>query len=122
MIKDFKLGEYVTRISYELAFDDGRNNGFGFPCDENGNVKITNEGAAVNYAYCMAHPEKFKRWNKVVKHEYSYRENNSGTCECGERIELYNQYMGACQCPNCGQWYNLHGQYLKDPSEWEDLY
>jgi hypothetical protein len=28
--------------------------------------------------------------------------------------------MGACQCENCGQWYNIFGQELIDPEYWED--
>ena len=35
-----------------------------------------------------------------------------------EKIEMYNAYMGACECPCCGQWYNLFGQSLIDPKYW----
>jgi hypothetical protein len=35
---------------------------------------------------------------------------------------LEDQYYAACQCPKCGQWYNIYGQHLRPPEEWiEDL-
>ena len=121
MIKNFKNGEEITEICYEVVFDDGKYNGFGFPCDENGNVKkMANEIAQENYEYCLKHPEKFARYNKVIKEKHVYRENNTGTCECGEEIELVDQYLGACECPNCGRWYNMWGQELNNPNTWSD--
>lgn len=122
MIKDFKRGEYVTRKSYELCFDDGCGNGFGFPCDKDGNfVNVyNNPGAEINYHWCLEHPEKFVRFNKVVEREWSWRENNSGICNCGNKIELVNDYMGACECPHCGQWWNVFGQELRNPDTWSD--
>ena len=121
MIKDFKRGEYVEKVDYELCFDDGYNNGFGFPCDKDGNLfENMNPAAVENYHYCMEHPEKFARFNKVCERRWSYRENNSGVCNCGNRIELFNEYLGACECPHCGQWYNLSGQELIPPADWED--
>lgn len=41
-------------------------------------------------------------------------------CDCGEEFPLENQYLGACECPGCGQWYNLFGQELNDPSTWSE--
>ena len=121
-MKDFKNGEEVKMIEYELVFDDGHNNGFGFPCDEDGNVFLLteehNDAARENYKYCMDHKDKFVRAGKVIKNEYHYRESNSGICECGKRIELFNQYMGGCECPYCGQWWNIWGQKLNNPKTW----
>lgn len=51
-----------------------------------------------------------------------YVENATALCSCGEIIELRNQHLGACECPNCGQWYNLFGQTLKNPRHWEEDY
>ena len=121
MIKNYKPATMKEAQSFGLVFDDGCNNGFGFPCDENGNLlpELSKEAAA-NYEYCMAHPEKFERYNKVVCRKWRYRQNATGTCGCGNQIELYNAYMGACECPHCGQWYNLFGQKLNPPSQWEE--
>lgn len=118
MIKDYKPAEWKNYDFYELVFDDGKGNGFAFACDENGNLKLTDEQRE-NYEFAMSHPEKFKRFNQVVKFTDRYKENASGICGCGKRIELYDEYLGACECPHCGQWYNLFGQRLKHPDEWE---
>ena len=121
MIKNFKQGEWQEQIWYELTFDDGRGNGFVFPCDENGAIpEDLNEAAKRNCAWCIEHPERFERFNKVIKRTSHYRENNSGVCECGETIELWNEYLGACECPNCGRWYNLFGQELNPPDTWRE--
>ena len=32
--------------------------------------------------------------------------------------KLFNQYLGACECPKCGQWYNLSGQELNPVNTW----
>ena len=120
MIKDFKRGEYKTSIRYKLNFDDGYGNGFCFPCDEDGNFfnAYGNPAAEENYKHCMKHPEKFVRWNKVTKREWGWRKNNSGICNCGNRIELVNEYLGACECPHCGQWWNMSGQALNPVETW----
>ena len=121
MLTSVVRGDYVTEISYELAFDDGHGNGFGFPCNASGSVgTCLNPAAAANLAYCRQHPEKFKRAGEVVEHRRRYKEEDYGTCECGETVYLVNQYMGACQCPNCGRWYNLFGQSLLPPEAWEE--
>lgn len=117
MIKDYKPSEWKSWKFYELVFDDGKNNGFGFPCDENGDLNLTEEQRK-NYEFAMNHPEKFERYNEVVMFTGEYKEDASGICECGERIELFDEYMGACECPYCGLWYNMFGQELKHPDEW----
>jgi hypothetical protein len=30
--------------------------------------------------------------------------------------------MGANECPHCGQWYNVFGQELLPPDQWEEDY
>lgn len=121
-MRDYKRGECVTEVSYELMFwnyDDG--GGFAFPCDKDGNLlSMDNPGAVNNYKWCLEHPEKFDVNGHVKKETHSWREPNSGVCNCGNRIELFNEYMGACECPHCGQWWNLFGQELKNPDRWSD--
>lgn len=46
-----------------------------------------------------------------------------GICPCcGRRVCLggngFAPYMGLVEC-ECGQWYNIFGQPLKPPEEWE---
>lgn len=117
-----KERERVTEIEYQLIFDmDGHGNGIWIPCDENGNiVDNLNESMKKNYQWCLDHPEKFICKPYVHKTQWSYMENAIAQCHCGEKFELYDEYMGACDCPKCGQWYNLFGQELKNPYEWEE--
>ena len=118
MLRELVRAHHTTIVEYELCFDDGHNNGFGFPCDKNGTVNIQPEAAA-NLAWCMEHPGKFVRFNEVVRYEREYLEPGRGRCSCGTEVELFDQYYGACQCPNCGRWYNLFGQELLPPDQWE---
>lgn len=121
MINNYVSAQYTTIVEYDLVFDDGYHNGFAFPCDENG-VLLDGvpECAMENYKWCLERPDKFVRFNKVVKNERRVRENAYGTCACGNKVELYDEYYGACQCEKCGQWYNLSGQELLPPEDWQE--
>lgn len=121
MLKNYVDKRYYTVTSYELVFDDGCYNGCGFPCDENGRVfDDIPDAAKENYKWCLDHPEKFVRFNEVIKHERRTYDNAHGTCDCGNEVELYNQYLGACECEQCGKWYNLFGQELLPPTAWNE--
>lgn len=122
MLKSYTPAEYRTIVEYELVFDDGRNNGYGFPCDKEGKLLQSEEQNPVaheNYRFCMEHPERFERFNRVIRYEHRVRENAHGTCSCGNEFELCDEYYGACQCEKCGKWYNLFGQELLPPDHWE---
>lgn len=120
MLKDIKRGEWVETVEYELCFFDDENCGYAFPCDEQGNLMPDiNEDARRNYELCMQHPELYMIFNKVHKQKRQWREPTTGLCSCGERIELWDEYYGACSCPKCNKWYNLFGQELLPPEQWE---
>ena len=124
MIENFKSGEYIKKTYYEVRFYYDAGGGFAFPCDKNGKIlvnKNTNPAAIENYKWCLENKEKFK-WcfNDVVEIHQSWKEPNTGTCHCGQKMELINEYMGACECPRCGQWYNIWGQELKNPDTWSN--
>ncbi len=119
MLKMMKRRRYEEEISYDLSFDDGYGNGFAFPCDSEGNVPDDlNEAARKNLAWCLNHPERFDRFNKVVERRTRYVLPAEGTCSCGETVVLTDQYMGACECPACGQWYSMSGDELLPPNQW----
>ena len=120
MIQNYTRSEIKTIIEYDLVFDDGYHNGYAFPCDENGDVGELNPAALENYNWCLQHPERFVRFNKVIANTHTYREHAHGTCHCGNEVYLYDEYYGACQCGQCGQWYNLSGQELLPPDEWQE--
>jgi len=117
--------EIKTEVSYEVRFFVDKNGGYGFPCDEYGNIlkdEMTKQ-AIENYEWCLSREEEFPYlFNDVVKKTHTYREPAHGTCKCGEEVYMVNDYMGAVQCPKCGQWYNLFGQELLPPEQWEEDY
>lgn len=121
MIKNYVPASYETITEYDVVFDDGHHNGFCFPCDKNGKLLPTVPPEAIqNYKKCLETPERFVRSNRVIKTERRVRNNARGTCACGNIVELFDMYLGACQCEKCGQWYNLSGQMLVPPEQWEE--
>lgn len=123
MIKNYKAPERVTKTDYNLVFYYEPGGGCSFPCDENGVVDIANlpDAAKKNLESALSHPEKYPvAWNHVEKRTYTYTEDATGTCKCGHKISLYNEYLGACECPHCGRWWNLFGDELKNPRRWND--
>ena len=110
--------EEIREYSREFTYLDG-DGGFSFPCDENGKLaEDMHECAKENYAWAMEHPEKFSEYNEFHVEVRRFTHTH-GTCSCGTEVELWDQYYGACQCPKCGQWYNLFGQSLVSPEYWE---
>lgn len=122
MLKDYKPAHPDVVVSYTREFTDEHGNGFSFYCNAQGEIDVAAmpEMPRKSYEECMAHPERFAHYNAFMRREDPVMEPASGTCSCGERIELYNQYMGACQCPVCGSWYNLFGQSLLPPGSCEE--
>ena len=122
MLRNFvnrKPAEYIT---YHIEFtDETGNSGYSFDADENGNPIFACEAAEKNYNYAINHPEEFPtEYNKFTRRVTHYTENAHGTCICGQEVELYDSYMGACECHNCGRWYNLFGQEILNPKYWEE--
>ena len=121
MLKNITRAQMVTETNYLLYFDDGHGNGYAFPCDENGTVDTDMpEAATSNYEFCRKHPDQFKRANQIKKVTCRYREEAHGTCDCGEKVYLVNEYYGACECDRCGKWYNLRGEEIQSPETWEE--
>lgn len=113
--------ERKESLEYERSFqliDGYSGSGYGFPCDEQGNLCMDDEFVDFwykNYEYCLAHPEKYED-RGVVKNSWEYTEPTHAMCSCGNEIIL----NGDCMCEKCGQWYNAFGQALKDPCHWYD--
>lgn len=120
MLRDYQRAEYKTIVEYSLDFTDEYGDGFSFPCDAAGELLPgLTQCARENYAHCLAHKDDFVV-NGFVAHKRRIKENASGTCICGNHVELWNEYNGACECEQCGRWYNLFGQELLPPELWED--
>lgn len=115
-----KQRERKEEIYYTYDFERGDGSGFTFPCNSIGEVQL-NEYNKESYDYCIQHKDEFE-WEGILKHKNHYIEPAIGRCVCGEEFELIDQYMGACECPGCGQWYNIYGQSLINPEYWEDTF
>ena len=124
-MKDYKRGEYVEETTYCVNFYSHPDGGYGFPCDKDGNVDTNDPNYECwkdNYAWCMEQgPDHFPyAFNEIEERKHRWREPDTGICNCGHRIELHNEYLGACECPYCGQWWNLFGQELNRPERWSE--
>ena len=111
-----------SKTYYERCFEYAPHCGYGFPCDEQGNVLFDEmtDCAIKNYHDCIngKYPEHIDIG--VRKHTHTWTENAIGICDkCGKEVELYDEYCGACQC-QCGQWYNMFGQEINPPSMWQE--
>ena len=119
-----KERERVTETSYDLNFylKETGEISFSFPCDSEGHVDESKllECAILNLRECLAKTDVY--YSRAKKHVNSYTEPAVGKCSCGEEFELINDYMGATECPKCGRWYNLFGQELLPPDQWEADY
>ncbi len=124
MINNYQGSKRVYQKEFRLEFTDKNGCGASFPCNEKGELlkDEINPEAYKTLEWCLAHPEAYEVFNKVVEYKNSYKEPPSGTCHCGEQVYLYGSYMGATQCPRCGQWYNVFGEELLPPEEWEEDY
>lgn len=120
MLTNITPREHKTIREYYIDFFRDEDGGFSFPCDPDGALYELPPAAKENYEWCMEHPEEFKFWNVLTIYERNYTENASGDCICGNRVELWDQYQGACECEKCGRWYNLFGQELLRPEYWEE--
>lgn len=122
MLKNITRPERRRVVEFAIEFEYEEDGGFSFPCDGQGNVGELPPEAQKNYEYCLAHPEEFEVWNVMNSYYREWMEPGSGDCICGNRVELRNQYQGACECEKCGRWYNLFGQELLPPEYWESEY
>ena len=121
MIANYTPSKIVTSTEYSIEFIRKDTSGFSFPCDSTGKLHELNPEAQKNYEWCLGHPEEFDvKFNKVKTYTWRYRENPSGTCTCGHTIELFNELYGACECPHCGRWWNMSGQELLPPNQWDE--
>ena len=110
----------VMRAYYiEFKYKDDPEAGFSFPATSYGepDIALMSEEVIVNYHACLT-DERLTE-GEFTKHEWTYTTPAVGRCSCGQDVVLECDYMGAVQC-ECGRWYNLFGQALKDPKYWEE--
>lgn len=124
MAKIIKERERVEQISYCHEFWYGTG-GFSFDCDKDGNLlEDLPDCAKENYQKCVEGKGDFAKYKYrgVIERKHTYSEPAVLKCDCGCEMELTGSYMGADECPKCGQWYNMFGQRLNPPSMWQEDY
>ena len=111
----------VTEYYIEFFYMDDPDAGFCFPANKDGTPAFDKmcADAKANYESCLT-------VNRLTAAEFTdnthtYTEPAIGKCCCGAEVVLDADYMGAVQC-ECGRWYNLFGQSLRDPKYWEEEY
>lgn len=127
MMKIIKARGVETQTSYEHNFhwNDDPGAGYSFTVTKAGEYMGDNECGRKNYERCKSGEMVDKNGIAIIddgisRRTWNYRTNAVGLCSCGEEVELYDQYLGACECQKCGSWYNLSGQELVHPKHWED--
>lgn len=111
---------YIREEYYTMNFWFDSSSCYSFQCSEKGIVlesKNTPE-ALKNYSWCLKNMNKFIH-HGVEKHTLICGGQRIGYCKCGCEFDVYNQYLGTCECPNCRQWYNLIGEEVLAPYQYD---
>ena len=110
--------EIVDRY-IEFDYKDDPDAGFRFPALANGepDFKHMMPEAKANYERCLT-DDRLTAPEFIVD-KRTYMNPAVGKCSCGKEVVLDCDYIGAVRC-ECGRWYNLFGQELRDPEYWED--
>ena len=113
--------ETITECYIEFKYKDDPEAGFCFPAVAPGVPKFSEmpPEAIVNYTACLTDERLTEA--EFTTRTYTYMEPAVGKCSCGKEVILDCSYEGATQC-ECGKWYNLFGQELRDPKYWDDDY
>ena len=116
-----RTSQTIPEYHIEYTYKDDPEAGFWFPALKNGEPDLTAMGPEMkaNYDRCQTDSRLNDPEFKVYKHFYT--EPAVGKCICGREVILETGYEGAVQC-ECGRWYNLFGQELRDPKYWEEDY
>lgn len=114
---------HVTKTEYNRCFEyeNEPDCGYWFPCDENGNVSLSelSKEALQNYQDCINGKRNLIDGG-ICKNNFSYTEPAIGICDkCGKEVSLIDSYCGATEC-ECGEWYNMCGQHLNPPEMWQE--
>ncbi len=111
--------ETITECYIEFKYKEDPEAGFCFPAVAPGVPKFSSmtPEAIVNYKACLTDDRLTEA--KFTTNTYTYIEPAVGKCICGAEVVLDSEYQGAVRC-DCGRWYNLFGQELRDPKYWEE--
>ena len=111
--------EVIKEYYIEFKYKDDPEAGFCFPANRRGAPKFSSmpPEAIRNYEACLT--DKRLTAGEFVTRTHTYINPAVGLCSCGKEVVLDSDYQGAVRC-DCGRWYNLFGQELRDPKYWEE--
>ena len=111
--------ETIREYYIEFRYKDDPEAGFCFPATSSGEPDFScmSPEAKANYFACLTDDRLIQE--EFEPHVRTYMNPAIGKCSCGSDVVLDADYMGAVQC-ECGRWYNLFGQELRDPKYWEE--
>lgn len=111
--------ETITEYYLEFKYKDDPEAGFCFPATHLGDPDFDrmSDEAIANYQACLT--DKRLTAEEFTKHKWTYMNPALGICSCGRDVVLECDHAGAVRC-ECGKWYNLFGQELRDPKYWEE--
>ena len=116
-----KTPETITECFIEFKYKDDPEAGFCFPAVAPGvpNFFSMTPEAKANYQACLTDERLTEA--EFTARKWTYINPAIGLCTCGKEVVLDSDYAGAVRC-ECGRWYNLFGQELRDPKYWEEDY
>lgn len=112
MIPIIKHSERKESFTYSRNFDwrNEPGSGFGFDCDERGNIiEPTNKAAHENLRKCLSGEYDVVDLG-VRQYVNRWTEPAIGKCHCGREVELSNALENECAC---GRLFNMSGQELR---------
>jgi hypothetical protein len=114
--------EVIIDRYIEFTYKDDPDAGFVFPATVHGDPDFDSmcSEALANYDKCLTNKDRFTEPEFKVE-KYTYTHPAIGQCSCSRYLTLECDYEGAVMC-ECGKWYNLFGQELRDPKYWEEDY
>jgi hypothetical protein len=104
--------EHIAEFEHCFSWKNDPHAGFGFPCDEQGNIdkNSLHPSALENLNMCLNSDEIIDKG--IVDYSRDFRHKPILKCDCGVEFGLYGDSMGECGCPKCDRVYNIFGQKL----------
>ncbi len=101
---------FVDRFG--LTFSAPNGHGYTFTCDEDGQILSIGRYARLSLTTAISAYLDGTMTMEIADESYNYHEPATGTCACGQVVELIDPLRNHC---GCGQDYNLLGQPVLPP-------
>lgn len=119
-IKIKSHGRRVEEVEYYIFYEwaEELDSGFMFPCNQDGEIDFNEmeQVALDNYQKCE-NDEYEVVYQGLRRSVNSYWEPAIAECSCGHEVTLESNTN---VCEQCGSYYNMGGQELRDPRQWEE--